>query len=241
MKITKMFNVLTPTISTKKSIGCDFFVPEITEAFLKAFQDKPNCFHRVEIKRDEFTRDFIDEDVNMFFDKDMVEKFYKLVNDYKEALEQGICPRTNSALEVLKIFVDCHVALKIYPKRKNNCIEIRQPLTIPTGICFDLPEDVFTIMCPKSSNIHNGYRVIHNTIDEDYVFGVGVQVEPVNRVFKLSVNQKLAQAIFMKKSVDVFFEEMSNNDFNELETVKQKKKYRQGGFGSTGLLADDKK
>lgn len=236
MKITKILDVLTPVISTKKSIGCDFHVPVVNEQFLNTFMMKPNNFHRVDITRNDFTKEFVDEDVVLFFDKNTVEQFYKAKDEYHDALQNGTCPLTASKLVILKIMIECHSALKVFPKRKKNNIEIRRPLTMPTGICFDLPLDVFMLMVPKSSNIYNGYRVIHNTIDEDYVFGVGVQVEPVNKFFNLTSNQKLAQAIFMKKSVDVLFDELPFTDFENLDSVKIKKQYRQGGFGSTGLI-----
>lgn len=120
--------------------------------------------------------------------------------------------------------------------RKKQSVTIFQPITIPSGICFDCPPDINFDIRPKSSCMKNGYQVIYGTCDEDYTYGVGVQVKPLqfDVPFVLSVDQKFAQCIFYKRTCNVELNEFSVAQFENVQSVKDKRTMRTGGFGSTG-------
>lgn len=116
----------------------------------------------------------------------------------------------------------------------NNTLCVHKFMKVPTGIMMDIPEDFFMDVRPKSSGADNGYHVILGTVDEDYTYGIAVQVEPMYGSFDIVVDQKFAQLVFIKKEVNnISFVQYKINDFESRVSVQTKRGFRKGGFGST--------
>lgn len=118
----------------------------------------------------------------------------------------------------------------------HNCLVIFRPVIIPTGICMDIPENYFLDIRPKSSCLGKGYHVIYGTVDEDYTFGMGIQIEPIpDKQCLIEFGEKFAQFVFHKKEL-IFNDsvEYSIEDFQKIDSVQKKRGMRVGGFGSTG-------
>lgn len=238
MKISKTLNVKTPEISTLGSVGLDLFVPVFDDKFINWFMQKPNNLYMFEIDgiKSKLARKIVGkEKLIVYLSKNDVDSFNKALNDYRKAItEKENCPNTQTKLIVLKNYINIHSILILNIKNSKSELIVNKPVTIPTGIMFDMPKDIFIDIRGKSSSMYLGYRVIYSTIDSDYTYPIGVQIEPIEHSFTLYENQKFAQAVLMKKFEEKL-ELIDSENFESSENVINKRKIRNGGFGSTGL------
>lgn len=122
-------------------------------------------------------------------------------------------------------------------KTKEVVYQISESIQIPTGIGMLIPENVWAEVRSKSSNFSLGFSEVHGTIDMNYTYGCGVQLIPItNSSILLKEDQKLTQIVFHEAVPILKTEEISLNDWNNLDEVINKRGTRTGGFGSTGKM-----
>lgn len=108
-------------------------------------------------------------------------------------------------------------------------------IQIPLGISILIPEGYYIDLRSKSSNFGNDYTSVTGLIDENYTYGFGLQILLIDDVnVELKPEQKISQ-IVLKKSYKIGeLQEVSLEDWEELEDVKERRLSRKGGFGHSG-------
>lgn len=117
---------------------------------------------------------------------------------------------------------------------EDNKYTIYQNIQIPTGLGILIPKDYYLTVNPKSSNFQNGYTVIEGFIDENYTYGMGVQIILLEEKLILEPNQKFAQLLLKKSNFIDKLTEIPLNEWEELVCVRMRREVRTGGFGTTG-------
>ena len=117
----------------------------------------------------------------------------------------------------------------------NSTFEIHENCQIPSGIAFNFPHTVLGEIRSKSSNFKNGFTIIHGTADCNYTYGVGMQLVILDMDhITLESDQKVAQIVLHKAEPIYNIEVLEQKAFDNLPTVQEYRKVRDGGFGSTG-------
>jgi len=120
-----------------------------------------------------------------------------------------------------------------YSQRDNKYC-IYHNIQIPTGLGILIPKDYYLTVNPKSSNFQNGYSVVEGFIDENYTYGMGVQIILLEHKLILEPNQKFAQLLLKKSNFIDRLTEIPLTEWEKLEAVKLRREVRTGGFGTTG-------
>lgn len=221
LKFTKFFDVKSPVGLEQRgenicnySIGMDLYFPrdsdEFHEAILKANQ---KLYPKIEMLR-----------MAEYQNKGFLIKTYNFISsvDSLIKIETFVNIETN---EIIK-----------------SQYYIYRPIQIPTGIGLLIPDNVWAEVRSKSSNFQLGFSEVHGTIDMNYTYGMGVQIFNINTnevsretpVLCFESNQKFAQIVFHEAVPIIATQEISLNEWNNLEEVQIKRNIRTGGFGSTG-------
>lgn len=121
---------------------------------------------------------------------------------------------------------------------KNNIDEVTyniyKPIQIPTGIGVLIPENVWGEIRSKSSNFSIGFDQKHGTIDMNYTYGMGVQIDPVlGKTVVLQPDQKFSQLVFHEAVPILETLEIPLNEWDQMTEVIDRRTIRKGGFGST--------
>lgn len=117
----------------------------------------------------------------------------------------------------------------------ESIYEIHENCQIPSGIAFNFPHTVWGEVRSKSSNFKNGFTVIHGTVDCNYTYGVGIQLVLLRKnSICLESDQKIAQIVLHKAEPIYNIEVLEQKVFDNLQTIQEYRKVRDGGFGSTG-------
>ena len=132
--------------------------------------------------------------------------------------------------------------LEIFDKSKHRLLmsfskdvyTIYQNMQIPTGVGILIPKDYFITVNPKSSCFKMEYTVIEGFIDENYTFGMGVQLNLLESSISLKADQKFAQLVLRKAEFIKKLNEVPLKDWGELPDVIKRREVRTGGFGTTG-------
>ena len=117
----------------------------------------------------------------------------------------------------------------------NSIFHIFKPITIPTGLQFLLPDGYYGELRNRSLNFGKNFDVKTGIIDNSYTFDTGFQLTPIDFEYevKLETETRIGQIILLPlykpNHVHHVFEH-----FEKLGPVISKRKYRSGGFGSTG-------
>jgi dUTPase len=153
---------------------------------------------------------------NKGFELDPV-SFGKIINNYIESFEIY-----NNEKLILKFF--------------ENKYYIYDNIQIPAGLGILIPKNYFLTMNSKSSNFGLNYTIIEGFIDENYTYGMGVQLNVLNKnlVVELEPNQKFSQLILRKSEFMNSLKEIKLDDWEKLDEVKKRRVNRKGGFGSSG-------
>lgn len=108
-------------------------------------------------------------------------------------------------------------------------------IQIPLGIAVIIPEGYHLDLRSKSSNFKSGYTSVTGLIDDNYTFGMGVQIIPlVANAIIIDADQKIAQLTMIKTEKIMCMNEMEYSQFEQLREVSDRRNVRVGGFGSTG-------
>lgn len=120
--------------------------------------------------------------------------------------------------------------------KEHNFYSICSNLTIPTGVGFDIPKHIWFEVRTKSGNFGNKFQSIHGVIDMNYTYGIGVQLIPIDdiKLVVIKPGQGFAQVIAHEGIPVMNIEHLHVEEFEKLESVKNKRDVRTGGFGSTG-------
>lgn len=110
---------------------------------------------------------------------------------------------------------------------------IDNTIQIPTGIGMNIPAWLWCEARTKSSNFQNKWTEVHGTIDMNYTYGIGVQIIPLSEI-TIESDQKFTQLVFHEAVPVLEIDEVSQDDWNNLPDVINKRGTRIGGFGSTG-------
>lgn len=133
-------------------------------------------------------------------------------------------------IECFEIYKDNDLILSF----NNGKYIIYKNIQIPTGLGILIPKNYFLTINPKSSNFSLSYTVVEGFIDENYTYGMGVQIILLNEKVELEPNQKFTQLILRKSEFINNLTEISLNDWEKLEAVKKRRINRKGGFGASG-------
>jgi dUTPase len=108
-------------------------------------------------------------------------------------------------------------------------------IQIPSGIGLLIPQGFYVDLRSKSSNFKNGFTSITGLIDEDYTYGMGIQIVLLNgATIILKPDEKVSQLV-LKKSYEIHhFNEIPLTNWDKLKDVNDRRKSRSGGFGHTG-------
>lgn len=232
----KEFPVESPYVSTPRSIGTDMFVPEFTNGFFNKFTSVNKFI--VENK----------ENGILFMSPKYTERIQKLEAERDSVIEQfkqssatiepeklkaeiaGIEHRYGNAINLAKH----EMCVAVFDADKNT-LYVKSLCIIPSGILIDLPEDYWFDIRRKSSSNRSGRVIQLGTVDEDYTYNIGIEIEPVGNHTALTSGEKLAQIVFFKKVMTFADgEETSYEKFVDRDSVHNKRQDRTGGWGSTG-------
>lgn len=142
---------------------------------------------------------------------------------------------------------------RIYDKKKLIAIYedlkwyIFEKINIPVGLAFNLPEGYYAAIDNRSSNFKNNFNVVLGYIDNEYTYGIGAQLFPIDKSFwniigfktksnapiVISSGDRIAQIIFTQLS-QTRLTGIPVDHFEQQKTVINKRDLRTGGFGSTG-------
>lgn len=232
----KEFPVETPYVSTPRSVGADMFVPEFSKAFFDKLADVNGFIVEEKENGILFLHSKYTERVKQLqTERDTVVETYRkssaeIEPEKLQAEIAGVEQRYNNAIGLTKH----DMCVAVYDKEKNT-LYVKKLCVIPSGILIDLPEDYWFDIRRKSSSNRSGRIVQLGTVDEDYTYNIGIEIEPVERFTPLISGEKLAQIVFFKKVMTFADgEEQSYDDFVNSETVRNKRQDRTGGWGSTG-------
>jgi len=111
---------------------------------------------------------------------------------------------------------------------------IHKNIQIPTGIGILIPEGYNIDIRSKSSNYKNYYTSITGLIDENYTYGMGVQIVLIDKFpIVIKPNEKFAQIELKKSNFIEVMTEIDLKQWENLDTVKERRENRKGGFGSS--------
>lgn len=132
---------------------------------------------------------------------------------------------------------------KLIAKFNDGCWKIYSAINIPTGIALNLPEGIGAVIDNRSSNFNNNFNVVAGYIDNEYTYGIGVQLFPIEKsllnilnikpAVTINTGNRIAQVIF-QTLLDTRLTVNSIENFDKSGTVQKKRNIRVGGFGSTG-------
>lgn len=131
--------------------------------------------------------------------------------------------------------IDQYYSVVLSYDKRENIYRIYRNIQIPTGIGLLLPDGYHLVIRSKSSNYFNGYTSIEGLIDNNYTYGMGLQLLKFDDdQINLKPNEKIAQ-ILLEKDYPIFnLIEIKSEDWENSPTVINKREQRVGGFGSTG-------
>ena len=116
----------------------------------------------------------------------------------------------------------------------DNTYYIYGNIQIPTGIGILIPKEYHINIRSKSSNFGNYYSSIEGLIDENYTYGMGVQIITIgNTPVIIKPNEKFAQIELIKSNFIDVMTEIDLIQWENLEEVKSRRENRKGGFGSS--------
>jgi dUTPase len=108
-------------------------------------------------------------------------------------------------------------------------------IQIPTGIGILIPQGYHFDIRSKSSNFQNEFTFVTGLIDEDYTYGMGAQIVPLNNTtISIEPNQKFIQLELKKTNFVTRMSERSLSEWENDDRILRRRKTRQGGFGHTG-------
>lgn len=221
LEICKFFDVKTPFRGTEKSACYDLYMPKFTNEFIVAFCKRNKCFFDV---LDNSTVFFRSES----YDFETIDKSNSMSISDLEKYEKEYYDE--DAYLIMSFFSNPE-----YYTIYHNC-------TIPSGIGFNIPENLYIDYAPRSSNFAAGYSSIKSVIDEDYTYGTGIQIVLINfdeneqAFLSIDINEDERISQFMVKEY-INVEEIvviDENDWNNKPEIITKRNYRSGGFGHTG-------
>lgn len=113
--------------------------------------------------------------------------------------------------------------------------QIYDDIQIPTGIGIDIPEGYHLVNRSKSSNFKNNFTSVEGLIDFNYTYGMGIQLILLDKYSNVTLkpDEKVSQILLEKSNPITKLDFIPLEEWNELETIKQKRNQRSGGFGST--------
>jgi dUTPase len=117
----------------------------------------------------------------------------------------------------------------------NGTYFITHDLNIPSGIGILIPKGYYIDYRSKSSNFNNDYTVINGLIDENFTYGMTVQLHKLNgKTVEIKPDEKFAQIILIKGEFIADMNEIKLSDWIELEQVQKRRINRKGGLGHSG-------
>lgn len=167
-------------------------------------------------------------------------EFLKVNGEIYKGLQMNVSE--NSERRITEFVYPGHIGdyslMRIETDLKENKSEfnIYQNCQIPSGIGFLLDPVVWLEVRSKSSNFKNSFTVVHGTVDHNYTYGVGIQLILLADKITLESDQKIAQVVLHKAEAIEHIEEIKLDSFESLDEVKNYRKKRIGGFGSTGVF-----
>ncbi len=114
---------------------------------------------------------------------------------------------------------------------------IKANLNIPTGIGILIPKNYYPDMRSKSSNFNNCYTSVTGTIDENFTYGMTVQLVKLENDsvdILIHPNEKFAQLVLHKSNFINRMIEVPQNEWQNLEEVQKRRQNRKGGLGHSG-------
>jgi dUTPase len=123
---------------------------------------------------------------------------------------------------------------KTSPYKDIYSIRLFVPLNVPLGIKFLVPRYHYLDIRPKSSNFADGFEPVLGLIDNNHTRGICIQPNTINgSPVTLIPGHKVCQLV-LKRFDDVSLVKVPGDEFDNLEEVYYRRKYRDGAFGSRG-------
>ena len=223
LEICKFFDVKTPIRGTKKSACYDLHIPRISNEFIIAFCKRNKCFFDIlDNSTVFFISDNYDWEATEKIDESTLQKpESKYERNYYDSDELNLIFCYYTTQKSYTVFRDC---------------------TIPSGIGFNIPENHYIDFAPRSSNFANGYTSIKSVIDEDYVFGTGIQINLLRYDFEeesfkcvtFEEDERIAQFMVKEYSPVEELIVIDECDWTKKPEICEKLTTRKGGFGHTG-------
>lgn len=141
---------------------------------------------------------------------------------------------SNGKLDLLESFKIVDSNGDMFIEFTNGKYIIADKIQIPSGVGILIPEDYWADLRSKSGNFKNNYTVIHGTIDEDYTYGMGMQIIPLTTYIQFMPDEKISQFVLVKGNKIETMLELTNEEWSHNLDVVKRRLSRQGGFGHTG-------
>lgn len=216
LKVTKFFDVNTPIGFLQRgetpenhSIGSDLYMPKDSNQF-----------------RSEFLK--VNGEIYKGLQMNVSENSERRITEF---VYPGYIDDLNCNCLLMTIETDL--------KENKSEFNIYQNCQIPSGIGFVLDPVIWLEVRSKSSNFKNSFTVVHGTVDHNYTYGVGIQLILLCDKITLESDQKIAQVVLHKAEAIEHIETIKLDSFESLDEVKNYRKKRTGGFGSTGVFDDN--
>jgi len=117
----------------------------------------------------------------------------------------------------------------------NNKYRIYNDINIPSGIGILIPEGYYVDLRSKSSNFNNRFTSIKGLIDENFTYGMTIQIHLLSdKPITLEPNEKTAQIILIKGQFIEEMEEISEEMWDINPEIINRRVNRIGGLGSSG-------